>query len=899
MTASRWLAAGALSACALAAILSLTSCPAAVGPGVRIAPDARLVLPRGWVRSDRGPNVVLVKPKVGAKGKDAIVRIFVEMRASHEEALQRLADIAREFKTPPTFLVIDGWPAIERKRTRKAPTIGADVKPRPPRDPDLIETTTAVAAGNLLVRATGQIQTTTDPQVVREVEALGRGLSFGTRPDPAQTARELELVREKGLRAPAPSPEPSEPTPTRDEEERTGVRAGQSFAVGGPFGEEEIATSANGFNVVLGVGNRTAFSSNGGQTFSAFTPPTNLNFRGQGDPSVAMGATGAFYFASLTLPNGSANAFGQTGCAVTMASSPTGATFKLTANAIFCSTNGQGPDDCFPDQEHIAADRKNQGLTGKDQVYVVYREMGSFLSLDCPVKTADGPAIRIACSKDSGVTWTAPIDIDSGDFPRVSVGGDGFVYVTYLSGETVMLNKFSSCKDHLVQQNHFPVQVSDFEEIDCPVVGLDRCDDGNALESSTVAVAQNDDSHVFVAWADHTSDTNEKIMVADSTDGGKHFNRKVRVNANVPGRRFMPWMCTIGGTAHVGWYDRRDAVNGATNDLTAFFRGRAFVSNGQLVRGSEVNVSQVDDPQCASGFPCGARDDDDYEDCTIQPPNPTACPTCQNFCGQGVPKYGDYNGIACVPGHVFSAWASATAPPLVPASPGINVYVDSLTCGKKNAPCCVNGLQCLSNDLVCNSGTCVSCGDASEPCCPSCKANLVCDVNNVCTCGYQGMPCCGGTVCSPGFVCGANGKCQCGNLSQPCCQNNVCTGGLVCSVVEGYKCITTCGHKGQPCCNGTSCNAGLTCAGGTCQCGGLNQLCCAGACNANLGLACVNGMCVKGSSACGQCSTTRTTCLAKCPPLDNYCKCLCQASYCACANGQCGPCLTQDCHPGM
>jgi hypothetical protein len=52
------------------------------------------------------------------------------------------------------------------------------------------------------------------------------------------------------------------------------------------------------------------------------------------------------------------------------------------------------------------------------------------------------------------------------------------------------------------------------------------------------------------------------------------------------------------------------------------------------------------------------------------------CPsseTCQR--GNGGPKYGDYNGIACANNHVIAAWASATPPGGISApSPGINIY---------------------------------------------------------------------------------------------------------------------------------------------------------------------------------------------------------------------------------
>ena len=140
-------------------------------------------------------------------------------------------------------------------------------------------------------------------------------------------------------------------------------------------------------------------------------------------------------------------------------------------------------------------------------------------------------------------------------------------------------------------------------------------------------------------------------------------------------------------------------IAAATNDLTDFFRGSAFVDGASnLVAGPEVRVTQVPDPHCASGWPCATDRITDSEGCTVQPqpagvckiipiPNPDTasnarcdfsdcgtcsaglcagtatpcasdatcprdpscgCPAAENCRnGSGCPKYGDYNYSAC------------------------------------------------------------------------------------------------------------------------------------------------------------------------------------------------------------------------------------------------------------
>ena len=421
--------------------------------------------------------------------------------------------------------------------------------------------------------------------------------------------------------------------------------------------------------------------------------PINL---GDGDPSLAYGQSGNFYLAGISIRCLPAHANGPNGydCTGILRSTDNGQTFPFLSNAVACPRNNPNPppnlaNRCFPDQEHIAADGFN-AAPGGDQVYSVWRNFDA---------TDQDPAI--VCSQDSGATWTAPADVDSGFIPRVGAGQDGFVYVVYRSGGNIRINKYSSCANGLVVQPTFPKTIGAVTDVTCPVPGLDRCNDGNNLSSITVAVDDTNPAHVYVAYANETAAGNQDIIVQDSLDGGVTWPaaRVVTVNAAVTGVRFMPWVCATGGDAYVTWYDRR-ASTASNNDLTDYYAGIAGLDGmGNLTVRSETRITASSDPQCASGWPCAPRATGDSESCSVQPQLAGVCcdatmtgcpgsgqrcdftsgPACPNpgeTCngGGGCPKYGDYNGNACASLRLLTGWASATPPSGIPSSGGIDVF---------------------------------------------------------------------------------------------------------------------------------------------------------------------------------------------------------------------------------
>jgi hypothetical protein len=735
--------------------------------------------PEGWsVAPKRYANLdELINEPIGQQGvkASARIRIGIVTRENHAQAVSELRESAAEVSSPSTFLNIGGWPAFQRRHLER--------RPQPNRGPEFVDKmvlriTTAVAVENRLVHLAAELPSDADQQLIDQVEAIGQGLVFTTRGDPNQVQQELENLRSSTpLKSSTPLPQKGSssanfaPSSTRsasavsasitsaDESAITSLPGSSQQVMSLGLGELEVAASTNGQNIVIAGQNCYSISNDGGRTF----PPmfSNCIPTTSGDPSVAFGRSGTFYFASINKFNDSSNnPFAATAIFVSTNNNGQNQPFTFRTNAVVCPEFGS--NRCFPDQEHIAADRVN-AAPGGDQVYSVWRNFDS-----------TSEVASIVCSKDSGANWTAPLAIDtsiSADFPRITVGQDGFVYVVYTNQQSrldqIRLQKYSSCQNGLAPvttPTKFPRTVAALREVACPVPGLDRCS-GTNLSSPMVAVDDTNANHIYVAYALSTRGSingicndqntcNEDIIVQDSPDGGITWNdsfandNRTTVDSGRTARRFMPWICAVGGVAHVSWYDREaaNAPNAASNDLTNYFRGTAFVDTiggtPRLAGGRafQVNEAGSADAQCAAGqtpgsaasWPGGVTNTDDSESCFVsaQPTlaqlagsctNSGMCQmsTCSNNpsvmcamdsdcaniptgvrcdfsdCGgsgmntgaacqcatgsvcntaRGLPKYGDYNGNACAAGRLYMAWASATPPPGVMASGGIDIF---------------------------------------------------------------------------------------------------------------------------------------------------------------------------------------------------------------------------------
>jgi hypothetical protein len=688
-----------------------------------ISPAARVRAPERWKSSSvKYANAQeLIVPgqaslQAPAPGPQVVeyplarVLVTTENRTSHEDALKRLQDIAASRPVPARFVEIGGWPAVELDFTEPLPRRGQAAQ-----TPAVIVPRSIVAIATESTVTFFDISLAPDaPATLREeAQQVARSSSFLKRGDPEVVRKSLQALEQEAKRRATVAPEPSVPPQgTRDgpplapPASTTGggtsmepatalgaeLRPG-AVTVQNGVGELEVATSANARTIVIASNAALSFSTNLG---ASFTPGATGTF-GLNDPTLARAASGNFYLGVIAFPNGTAAHLNATGCTNAVSrSTDNGANFALRGYSARCPQTGAGI--CFPDQEHIAADAVNQAA-GNDQVYAVWRNFTPATpAAACNAIGSGFVTSSISCTQNNGTGWTATAAIaGSGDFPRVAVARDGNVYVTTLSGNNVLLHRFTSCANGLTQAAGFPVTVATLSgAVACPVPGLDRCNDGNTLSSPTVAPDPNDAARVFVSFAERDG-SGERIVTLESVNRGATFPRRTTVSSTTSARRFMPWSCSTSGRNFVGWYDR-SAATAANNDRTDYFFGAAW--------GRSRNLTNNPDPQCASGWPCAPRSMNDSESCSLQPQPAGACRTpagggsgtrCDfsaggcpagESCvtGGGCPKYGDYNGIACAGNWVITAWSSATSPQGLPAATGLRVFTSSEFVGAYGAP---------------------------------------------------------------------------------------------------------------------------------------------------------------------------------------------------------------------
>jgi len=438
----------------------------------------------------------------------ARLNITAERRMDHAEALQRLHEIADGLKnltgSAPKLLQIAGWPALQHQYTMPVPISEHNLPAKG--GPSLSRrVTVAVAAADRLVLLEATFALDADPGLVGEGEKIAGTLRPPQTGNPAQSESEIQMLL-RSLETPPPvSP-------------RTDLRPGvsglsrASFGSTAPVvglaasptnGELEVAVSNDGRDVVLPIDASTVqFSNTFGRSFAPVGPIANQCGSG-GDPSITLGPnggpSGVFYYAYLRDSQCAGGDRDTVGVAV---STDHGKTFAFRSNAVPLVVGG-------PDQEHIAADpRVVPG--GNDQVYVVYRNLS-------------GPDMQrslMTCSADSGKTWSAPAQVGAadGDFPRITVGPDGIVYVVNRSTSTnaITISRYLSCSidPNLTGLPRMPKIVDSVVDSPvCPIPGLDRCNAGNTMSSWMVAVDGTNANHVYLAFSKNSRPGNEDIVV--------------------------------------------------------------------------------------------------------------------------------------------------------------------------------------------------------------------------------------------------------------------------------------------------------------------------------------------------------------------------------------------------
>lgn len=625
-------------------------------------------VPAGWSASTQQQfrnsySIVDAGPDQQKKAS-ASINIHVEPRLDHADVLKQIREFASVVPdNKKAFTTIGGYPAVQITQTQWRPQPSRGPKHE---DPKVLRIMTYIAVNDTLIEVAANLPSKAEQGDIQKVQAILSSLEFETTADSAETANDLKSIQQPvDYFGPPPGSSEADDVSMSSSVAMFGASEGENARIDAAGrGELEVAVSPDGRNVVAALQSRRFVSSNdGGATF----PNSGTIGQGNGDPSVAYGQSGSFYIAWIDSNCGTAYSTFNLGalpaqpfgydCTGMSRSTNNGVSFQTnTVNpAVVCigraPTGGVDPAGaCFPDQEHIAADRVNAGTGGgaNDQIYSTWRNFN-----------AANQDAGLVCSQDSGVNWTAPITLGGNSFfPRITVGQDGFVYVAAFGGGFNRLWKFSSCANGLALQPGFPVNVAAQTPYDCPFAGHDRCDQNPS--SQTVAVDDTNPNHLYYAYAQDAAaaGSDSTIFVRDSLDGGLTWpaGRVVQANAAVNARRVMPWLCTTGGDAAVTWYEQR---NPTPSDSTDHVGGQVGLDGlGNLTAKANFVISEVPDNWCDSGWPCGTRfaggdtnTDNAAESCPNQPQLAGSCgDNIANTPDSGLPC--DFSDEAAAPGTI-------------------------------------------------------------------------------------------------------------------------------------------------------------------------------------------------------------------------------------------------------
>src|SRR5262249_42605427 len=189
--------------------------------------------------------------------------------------------------------------------------------------------------------------------------------------------------------------------------------------------QSETSSAISGRNLVVayndlsnGVGSTISYSNNGGLSWRQVAPPIFPGGSAGGDPSLAAGPGGVFYYAHL-----SANNLGRSALGVTR-STDGGATWSPLVNATASTTNRLVSQD----KEWIMVDNSNSRFRGN-----VYLSWTRFTSVP-----GESSGIAFVRSTDGGRTWSQHQMIgrvqNAAGFVQgstIAVGPEGEVYVSY------------------------------------------------------------------------------------------------------------------------------------------------------------------------------------------------------------------------------------------------------------------------------------------------------------------------------------------------------------------------------------------------------------------------------------------------------------------------------------
>jgi hypothetical protein len=372
--------------------------------------------------------------------------------------------------------------------------------------------------------------------------------------------------------------------------------------------QNETTIAANGSTLVAGVNDYRLYepsenrydssagvyrSPDGGRTWSAGFVPGLVRadtaapgpYEAAGDPSVAAGPNGTFWYADI--------AFDRSDAANAIAVSRSADGGKTWSTHYVVQTSATAGKRIFNDKDWVAADPSDP--TG-NTAYVAW-------NLD----KNRSSAIVISKTTDGGRTWSVPkrvSDVFTTDISAtVVVGHDGTVYVTFEaftgSGDAVAF-----AVSHNGGATFTTRLIAPISDIPSPLPGA------TFRDNSFPALAL-DGSTLHVVWSNWNG-SNADVVYMRSTNGGATWSSPVNIGGGA-GDQFFPWIAARNGTVYASWF------NIASGD--AYTIAGAASTNGGATWSAPVTVSSAtSDVQAGNEFSfphCAASFIGDYNGITV------------------------------------------------------------------------------------------------------------------------------------------------------------------------------------------------------------------------------------------------------------------------------------------
>lgn len=347
--------------------------------------------------------------------------------------------------------------------------------------------------------------------------------------------------------------------------------------------QSETSSASFGSNIVIAYndtsfsdyGSSLSYSNDGGRSWKQTLPPLLPFASGYGDPVVALGPGGVFYYSMLA-----DNSLGLSIVGLTK-STDGGATWSPLANATASVTNGFD----FHDKEWMTVDNTTSRFRGN--IYVSWTRFAG--------RQNEQSGIGFVRSQDGGKTWSTfkiigqPADMSGFvQGSMISVSPAGEVYVVYLDtrlpGVAVVRSTDGgeTFGPPVVAFRDPALKISQYLSggFDNPFLPSIAVDTSNGPARATVYLTFN------VRPADSRDQSD--VVLIKSTDGGATWSGPVKVHDDQTDTdQFHPSVAVAqDGTVGLMWYDRRnDPTNNVLLDVymtTSADGGTTFSPNRRV-----------------------------------------------------------------------------------------------------------------------------------------------------------------------------------------------------------------------------------------------------------------------------------------------------------------------------